>query len=83
MKLPYNLKKPKKTYKLPKKYVEISGIWPLPGKNALAFIQDEAIQINHLDLASEKITSFVKHDSGDSEDIVILKNTAYILMALP
>ncbi len=81
MKIPYDLKNPTKTYKLPKKYMEISGIWPVHDDESLAFVQDEAIQVYQFDLASTEITEYVKHGSGDSEDIVILGNIAYILHA--
>lgn len=81
MNIPYDLKKPLKTYKLPKKYMEISGIWPIQDNDSLAFVQDEAIQVYQFDLSSTEITECAKHGSGDSEDIVILGNTAYILHA--
>ena len=81
MNIPYDLKNPKKIYKLPNKYREISGIWLLQGLNSLAFVQDEAIRIYQFDLSSEEITKYAKHGSGDSEDIVILGDTAYILQA--
>ena len=81
MNMPYDLKNPKKIYKLPNKYKEISGIWPLQGLTSLAFVQDEAIRIYQFDLSSEEITKYAKHGPGDSEDIVILGNSAYILQA--
>ena len=81
MNIPYDLKNPKKTYKLPNKYREISGICPLQGLNSLAFVQDQAIRVYRFDLSSEKITKYAKHKAGDSEDITILGNTAYILTA--
>lgn len=77
----YDLTNPTAVYKLPKKYMEISGIWPLPDNNALVFVQDEAIQVYQFDLASTEIVAYTKHGSGDSEDIVILENIAYILHA--
>ena len=81
MNIPYDLKNPTKKYKLPKKYMEISGIWPIQGSDSLAFVQDEAVRVYQFDLSSNEITEYVKHGSGDSEDIVILGNTAYILHA--
>ena len=81
MNIPYDLKKPRKTYKLPKKYREISGICPLPGIHALAFVQDEAVRVYLFNLISQKITKYTKHTMGDAEDIVIIGNTAYILTA--
>ena len=44
-------------------------------------MQDEVIQIHLLDLNSGKVTEHTKHDDGDSEDIVIAGNTAYLLKA--
>jgi len=81
MNIPYDLKNPRKTYELPNKYREISGIYPLQELNSLAFVQDEAVRVYRFDLSSEKITKYVKHKAGDSEDIAILGNTAYILTA--
>ena len=81
MNIPYDLKNPTKTYKLPKKYMEISGICPLQDNDSLAFVQDEAIRVYQFDLTSTEITAYAKHGPGDSEDIVILGNTAYILHA--
>lgn len=81
MDIPYDLDNPTKTYKLPNKYLEISGICPLPGHNSLAFVQDEAIRVYRFDLSSETIIKYAKQDAGDSEDIVVLGNTAYILTA--
>jgi uncharacterized protein YjiK len=81
MNIPYDLKNPTKKYKLPGKYMEISGICPIRGSDSLAFVQDEAIRVYQFDLSSQEITGYVKHEFGDSEDIVILGNTAYILHA--
>ena len=81
MKLPYDLKNPAKIYKLADKYMEISGVWPNKKQNSLFFVQDEAIQVNSLNLRSSKITEYAALKPGDSEDIVILNNTAYILHA--
>ena len=53
----------------------------IAGLNSLAFVQDEAIRIYQFDLSTEEITKYPKHGSGDSEDIVILGDTAYILQA--
>lgn len=79
MNSPYDLKNPTEIYKLPKKYMEISGIWRIQDNDSLAFVQDEAIQVYQFDLSSTGITEYEKHGAGDSEDIVILGNTAYIL----
>ena len=81
MDIPYDLDNPIEQYELPKKYMEISGIWPIQEYNSLAFVQDEAIRVYQFDLSTQEITEYVKHNPGDSEDIVILGNTAYILHA--
>ena len=78
---PYDLRTPIKIYSLPNQYKEISGISPLASNNSLAFVQDEAIRIHTFDLTSEKITEHTKHEAGDSEDIAIVGNTAYLLKA--
>ena len=81
MHFPYDLKTPMKIYSLPNQYKEISGISPLASNNSLAFVQDEAIRIHTFDLISEKITEHTKHEAGDSEDIAIAGNIAYLLKA--
>lgn len=78
---PYNLRTPIKSYSLPDQYKEISGISALENNNSLAFVQDEAIQIHTFDLISEKVTEHTKHEAGDSEDIAIAGNIAYLLKA--
>jgi len=78
---PYDLSTPTKSYSLPNKYREISGISPLASNNSLAFVQDEAVQIYNFDLISETISEYVKHEDGDSEDIAVAGNTAYLLKA--
>lgn len=81
MDFPYNLNDPEKSYSLPNQYKEISGISPLESNKSLAFVQDEAVQIHIFDLISGTVTEHTKHDDGDSEDIVIAGNTAYLLKA--
>lgn len=81
MNFPYNLNNPAKSYSLPNQYKEISGLSPLESNNSLAFVQDEAVQIHIFDLISGTVTEHIKHDDGDSEDIVIAGNTAYLLKA--
>ena len=81
MDLPYDLKDPAKKYELPNKYMEISGICPIHEYNSLAFVQDEAVRVYQFDLSTEEITEYVEHEPGDSEDIAIIGNTAYILRA--
>ena len=78
---PYDLSAPTKSYSLPNKYKEISGISPLASKDSLAFVQDEAVQIYTFNLISGIITEYIKHEDGDSEDIAIAGNTAYLLKA--
>ena len=81
MKIPYDLNNPTELGELSKKYMEISGICPIQDNNSLAFVQDEAIRVYQFNLSTKEITEYVKHYPGDSEDIVILGNTAYILHA--
>ena len=81
MSIPYDLDDPDSTYKLPERYVEISGIWPLPGEDALVFVQDEALQVHHLDLSSGAVTEYNAHGFHDSEDIVVVNDTVFILSA--
>lgn len=81
MDFPFNLNDPKKSYSLPNQYKEISGISPLESNKFLAFVQDEVVQIHIFDLISGTVTELTKHDDGDSEDIVIAGNTAYLLKA--
>ena len=81
MSVPYDLDDPDSTYKLPARYVEISGIWPVPGEDALVFVQDEALQVHHLDLSSGAVTEYNAHGFHDSEDIVVINDTAFILTA--
>ena len=79
MHFPYNLRKPIKSYSLPNQYKEISGISALENNSSLAFVQDEAVQIHTFDLISERVLEYAKYDDGDSEDIAIAGNTAYLL----
>lgn len=81
MSISYDLNRPNRTYKLGKRYREISGICPVPGSNSLAFVQDEKIRVYGFDLSSEKIKKTKAFQSGDSEDVVVLGNSAYILVA--
>ena len=81
MNFPYNLNNPANRYSLPNQYKEISGLSPLESNNSLAFVQDEAAQIHILDLLSGTVKEHIKHDDGDSEDIFIAGNTAYLLKA--
>ncbi|QNJ27481.1 hypothetical protein SynSYN20_03189 [Synechococcus sp. SYN20] len=78
---PYDLRSPIKSYSLPNQYKEISGISPLETNDSLAFVQDEAVQIHTFNLTSERVIEHNKHEAGDSEDITIAGNTAYLLKA--
>ena len=78
---PYDLSAPIKSHSLPNKYREISGISPLASNDSLAFVQDEAVQIYTFNLISGMVTEYIKHEDGDSEDIAIVGNTAYLLKA--
>jgi uncharacterized protein YjiK len=44
-------------------------------------VQDETVRVYEFDLSSQAITQHVKHKYGDSEDVVIIDNTAYLLHA--
>ena len=77
----YDFCHPIKRYSLPDQYKEISGLSPLEGNNTLAFVQDEAVQIHLFDLNSGTVMEHAKHDDGDSEDIVVAGETAYLLKA--
>ena len=79
--LQYDLKNPIKSYFLPKRYKEISGISFFSDKKSLAFVQDEAVQIYKFDLCSSEITEYSKLESGDLEDIEIIGIAAYLLKA--
>lgn len=81
MDLPYDLNQPSEEYELSDRYLEISGIWPMEAQDTLAFVEDEAIRVYEFDLSTKEVTKRSKHGPGDSEDIVILGDTAYILLA--
>ena len=78
---PYDLRKPIKSYSLPNQYKEISGISVLENNHSLAFVQDEAVQIHTFNLTSERVIKHTKHEAGDTEDIAVAGNTAYLLKA--
>jgi len=81
MSIPYDLDSPDRGYKLPKRYIEISGIWSLPGDKVLAFVQDETLQVHHLSLSTGAVTSHEALGFNDSEDIVVVDASVYILTA--
>jgi len=79
MPFPYNLQRPDDTYTLGTKLDEISGINPMRG-NSLACVEDELRDI--YELKNGKISNhFSSGKKGDSEDIVVINNKAYILDA--
>lgn len=80
MPFPYNLQQPDDTYTLETKLDEISGINPMRG-NCLACVEDELRDI--YELKNGKISNhFSSGKNGDSEDIVVINNKAYILDAV-
>ena len=83
MSIPFDIQRPTAIHKLDKKYQEISGIWPLPSANSLAFVQDELIGIYEYDLLSAEVWRSEASLSGDTEDILVIGSTAYILTAGP
>lgn len=77
--LPYDLKNPETTYKLPGYLDEISGISSYEN-NKIACVQDEHATIYMFDTEKAKIT--LKSDfgkTGDFEDIAVVGNDAYVL----
>lgn len=81
MRLDYDLNNPVRRYTLPDAYIEISGIWHLPANNTLAFVQDEALAVHELHLDSGAVSQHGTLAALDAEDIVILDDTAFILVA--
>jgi uncharacterized protein YjiK len=70
-----------KTYKLTNALSEISGIQAVK-KTALMCVEDEHLNIYEFDLKKKKVIATYGNDKkGDAEDIVIVANTAYILLA--
>lgn len=79
MPFPYNMQEPDTTYKLDSRLEEISGINSME-QNCLVCVQDELRDI--YELKNGKISNcFISEKVGDSEDIVIIRKTAYILDA--
>ena len=82
----YNFNKPDKKISLKKAFREISGIVFTQNEKKLAFVEDEQVQIFLLDLKTKEITKTknfndLDPDDNDSEDLVIIEETAYILTA--
>jgi len=78
-KFPYQLTKPDNSWELPKKLIEISGL-SYVDKHRLACVQDEKANIYIFNLKSGEIENKINFgDDGDYEDIVIIRNDAWIL----
>ncbi|MFK5855251.1 MAG: SdiA-regulated domain-containing protein [Bacteroidota bacterium] len=76
---PYQLDKPDKTWKLPKKLIEISGL-SFINKNRLACVQDEKGNIYIFDLKTGEVDKKIEFgNDGDYEGIEIIENDAWIL----
>lgn len=76
---PYEMDKPEKSWELPKKLVEISGL-SFIDKNRLACVQDEKGNIYIFNLKTGEVEKKIKFSSdGDYEGIEIIKNDAWIL----
>lgn len=76
---PYEMDKPEKSWKLPKKLMEISGL-SFIDKNRLACVQDEKGNIYIFNLKTGEVEKKIKFSSdGDYEGIEIIKNDAWIL----
>lgn len=78
---PYQLDAPDAYFELPRKYREISGICAVEGERKLAFVQDEAIRLYFFDPATQKVDKGKGQGKGDAEDLAIVGQTAYILVA--
>lgn len=71
--------KPEKSWKLPKKLMEISGL-SFIDKNRIACVQDEKGNIYIFNLKTGEVEKKIKFSSdGDYEGIEIIKNDAWIL----
>jgi len=76
---PYDLDKPEKSWELPKKLVEISGL-SFIDKNRLACVQDEKGNIYIFNLKTGEVERKIEFgNDGDYEGIEIVKNDAWIL----
>jgi len=76
---PYQLDKPIKSWELPKKLVEISGL-SFIDKNRLACIQDEKGNVYIFNLKTREVETKIDFNGdGDYEGIEIIKNDCWIL----
>jgi len=76
---PYQLNHPDKSWELPKKLVEISGLSYID-KNRLACVQDEKGNIYIFNLETGEVEHKIDFgDDGDYEGIEVIKNDAWVL----
>ena len=76
---PYQMSAPERSWELPGKLVEISGISYID-ENRLACVQDERGNIYIFNTASGKIEKKTDFgEDGDYEDIVVVENDAWVL----
>jgi len=75
----YQLNEPDKSWKLPKRLVEISGL-SFSGRHRLACIQDEKGIIYIFNLKAGKVEREIDFgDKGDYEGIEVIENNAWVL----
>ncbi|MFK7933067.1 MAG: SdiA-regulated domain-containing protein [Saprospiraceae bacterium] len=78
--LPYDLKKPKKTFKLPSELDEISGLDISSNGKRLIAVQDEEGDVFYLSTKSGKVKrQFRFHKDGDYEGIEMVNGRIYVL----
>jgi len=76
---PYDFSKPDKSWKLPNKLEEISGLGFID-KNRLACVQDEKGNIYIFNIKSGEVENKIDFgDDGDYEGIEVIKNDAWVL----
>jgi len=76
---PYHLAEPDKSWKLPKKLVEISGLSYID-KHKLACVQDEKGNVYIFNLKAGEVEQKIDFgDDGDYEGIEIIENDAWVL----
>ncbi|XOV94450.1 MAG: SdiA-regulated domain-containing protein [Bacteroidota bacterium] len=75
----YNLNEPVKTYRMPGKLVEISGISYVSDDHMIC-IEDETGHLYNFNLESGKVDSAWKFSGdGDYEDVAIVNDTVYVI----
>ena len=76
---PYQLDNPDKSWELPKKLIEISGL-SYVGNHKLACVQDEKGNVYIFNLKTEEIEKKIKFGNvGDYEGIEVVGNNAWVL----